>query len=58
MIELYVKRGMSRDDAEQVIKTMSKYEDFFVDVMMVEELGLQPPEEGDNPWKGGKICLY
>lgn len=45
MVELYRSRGLQKDDAEFVIQTMAKYEKFFVDVMMVEELGLLPPHE-------------
>ena len=45
MIEIYEQRGMSHEDAVLVINTMSKYKDFFVDVMMAEELQLQVPEE-------------
>jgi hypothetical protein len=32
---------------------MSKYEDFFCDVMLVEELGLMPPDPDAAPWKNG-----
>jgi DNA damage-binding protein 1 len=45
MVEIYEDRGMSREDAELVITTMAKYKDFFVDVMMAQELELQVPEE-------------
>jgi len=45
MIDIYVKRGMTQKDAENVIMTMSKYTDFFVDVMMAEELELQVPDD-------------
>mmetsp|Transcript_12559 Transcript_12559/g.19450 ORF Transcript_12559/g.19450 Transcript_12559/m.19450 type:complete len:333 (-) Transcript_12559:89-1087(-) len=45
MIEIYESRGMNREDAEIVITTMAKYKDFFVDIMMAEELELQVPEE-------------
>lgn len=45
MIDIYESRGMSRDDATTVIKTMAKYTDFFVDVMMSEELSLRVPEK-------------
>jgi vacuolar iron transporter family protein len=44
MIEIYESKGMSHEDAELVIKTMSKYQDFFVDIMMTQELALQVPE--------------
>ena len=45
MIDIYESRGMNREDATQVIETMAKYKDFFVDIMMTEELALQVPEE-------------
>jgi len=46
MIEIYKERGgMSQEDAELVIRTMAKYKDFFVDMMMTQELELQVPEE-------------
>lgn len=45
MVDIYVTRGMEQEDAEAVIKTMAKYKDFFVDVMMAEELQLQVPED-------------
>lgn len=57
MIDLYVQRGMKREDAEVAIKAMSKYRDFFIDVMMIEELELQVPGEDDNPWKDGLITF-
>ena len=57
MVELYVERGMSHKDAEICIRLMAKYEDFFVDVMMVEELGLQVPDEDENPWFDGLITF-
>lgn len=45
MIDIYTERGLDRDDAVLVVNTMAKYEDFFVDVMMAEELQLAVPEE-------------
>ncbi|KAL7485268.1 hypothetical protein ACHAW6_010874 [Cyclotella cf. meneghiniana] len=45
MIDIYIERGMSVEDATMVIHTMAKYKDFFVDIMMAEELGLQVPDE-------------
>lgn len=35
------KRGMSRQDAEDVIGKMAKYDELFINFMMNEELGLQ-----------------
>ena len=45
MIDIYVERGMNLEDAKMVINRMSKYPEFFVDIMMAEELQLQVPEE-------------
>ncbi len=45
MIDIYEEKGMSREDATLVINTIAKYEEFFVDVMMAEELQLAVPEE-------------
>jgi len=45
MIELFVARGMTREDAQFVIERMAKYKDFFVDLMMTEELSLPVPSE-------------
>jgi vacuolar iron transporter family protein len=45
MIDIYKERGMGQEDAELVVKTMAKYKDFFVDIMMTQELELQVPEE-------------
>lgn len=57
MVEMYVDRGMSHKDAEVCIRLMAKYEDFFVNVMMVEELGLQVPDEDENPWFDGFVTF-
>ena len=57
MVELYMKRGMTEEDAVSVIDVMAKYKNFFLDVMMVEELGLMPPDEDDQPWKNGVVTF-
>jgi hypothetical protein len=36
MVELYVQRGMGEEDATEVIDRMAKYEQFFIDIMMME----------------------
>jgi len=45
MIDIYISKGLTPDDAKVVIETMAKYEDFFVDIMMQQELELQVPED-------------
>lgn len=42
MIELYHRRGLSKADAETVVNILSSNVQFFVDVMMKEELLLFP----------------
>eukprot|EP01099_Mayorella_cantabrigiensis_P004243 TRINITY_DN317_c0_g1_i2.p1 TRINITY_DN317_c0_g1~~TRINITY_DN317_c0_g1_i2.p1 ORF type:complete len:226 (-),score=13.72 TRINITY_DN317_c0_g1_i2:329-1006(-) len=42
MIEIYQNKGLSREDAEKVIRTLSSNTELFVDLMMVEELGIMP----------------
>lgn len=45
MVEIFEERGMNHEDAELVILTMAKYKDFFVDIMMTQELELKVPED-------------
>jgi VIT1/CCC1 family predicted Fe2+/Mn2+ transporter len=57
MVELYVHRGMSQEDAQHVVELIADHRAFFVDVMTVEELGLQLPGEDNNPWKDGLVTF-
>lgn len=57
MVEIYEEKGMSRKDAEIVVRTMAKYEDFFVDQMMTDELEMRVPDEDDNPWLDGLVTF-
>ena len=50
MVELYVERGLTKDKARRAVEIMARYPEFFVDVMMVEELGLTPE---DAPYRSG-----
>eukprot|EP00475_Leptophrys_vorax_P038158 TRINITY_DN6677_c0_g2_i3.p1 TRINITY_DN6677_c0_g2~~TRINITY_DN6677_c0_g2_i3.p1 ORF type:complete len:146 (+),score=38.36 TRINITY_DN6677_c0_g2_i3:112-549(+) len=43
MIELYCSNGIDPVDAKMIISKMAKYPGFFVNHMLVEELGLLPP---------------
>lgn len=45
MIEIYESKGVSREDAVSVVTTLAKYKEFFIDIMMTQELELQVPEE-------------
>lgn len=48
MVEIFVSRGMSQADAEDVIGKMARYPTFFVNLMMIEELGLQVPDDSES----------
>jgi len=45
MIDIYEEKGMSRADAKIVVTTMAQYKEFFVNIMMAEELELTVPPE-------------
>lgn len=47
MINVFEERGMARQDAEVVVRKMSAYDAFFVNMAVTEELGLQVPDEDD-----------
>ena len=57
MVELYEHKGLSRQDAEIVVRTMAKYEDFFVDRMVMDELEMMVPDPDDNPWFDGLVTF-
>jgi hypothetical protein len=44
---------MTPEDAAQVVDILAKNKQHFVDLMMVEELGLMPVDPDDNPLKEG-----
>ena len=59
MVEIYRGRGMSGEDADLVIRTMAKYRDLFVDAMMRDELGMEPPDDDSryDHWRSGAYCF-
>jgi VIT1/CCC1 family predicted Fe2+/Mn2+ transporter len=57
MIDLYMEKGMERGDAEMIVRKMAKYEDLFIDIMMVQELELQVPDEDDSPACDGVVTF-
>lgn len=57
MVELYVKKGISPDDARLVITTLSKYKEAFLDIMMVEELNIMPVDPEASVVTGGLITF-
>merc|ERR1719473_2557038 len=49
--------GGARAGAEVIIKRYAKYPDLFVELMMNFELGLEVPDEDDNPWVNGLVTF-
>lgn len=56
MIEIYQKKGMAKEDAEEMMDILSKYKGAWVDVMMVEELGITPGD--DSPAKNAVVTFF
>lgn len=55
MIELYEQKGISKEDATSAVEIISKNKKAWVDIMMVEELGLLPTDE--NPIKNALVTF-
>lgn len=53
MICHYRRRGLSLEDAESVANVFSRYEDFWVQHMMAEELGISMPRGPLAPMRSG-----
>ena len=45
LVEIYVEKGVSQEDAETIVGLLSKHRDAWVDVMMAEELGIIESDE-------------
>eukprot|EP00457_Paulinella_chromatophora_P014616 gb/GEZN01015069.1/.p1 GENE.gb/GEZN01015069.1/~~gb/GEZN01015069.1/.p1 ORF type:complete len:273 (+),score=41.33 gb/GEZN01015069.1/:28-846(+) len=57
MREIYRKRGMPEADCVELIEIFSRYPEAFVDLMMVVELEMMPPEEAPEYWKFGLVTF-
>jgi VIT1/CCC1 family predicted Fe2+/Mn2+ transporter len=57
MVDVYVEKGLSRDDAKKMIGILSKYDRAFLELVMVEEHGLLPQEEADSALKAGAVTM-
>lgn len=56
MIEIYMKKGMTEQHAGTVVDILMR-NDQLLDVMMVDELGIFPPDEDANPLKNGAVTF-
>eukprot|EP01120_Amphizonella_sp_Union-15-10_P010281 TRINITY_DN4097_c0_g1_i2.p1 TRINITY_DN4097_c0_g1~~TRINITY_DN4097_c0_g1_i2.p1 ORF type:complete len:266 (+),score=51.76 TRINITY_DN4097_c0_g1_i2:105-902(+) len=55
MVELYVAKGLKENTAKRIVEILSKDRKVFVDIMMIEELGIMPDDEYQIPWKHGAV---
>lgn len=55
MVELYMEKGIAREDAEIAVQALSKHEKSWVDIMMVEELGMV--ESKESPIKNAAVTF-
>jgi vacuolar iron transporter family protein len=55
LVEIYMNKGMSEEDAAAVVNIISKNKETWVDIMMVEELGIIQEEE--SPLKNALVTL-
>jgi len=55
MEELYIEKGLAPEDAKQMVELLSKNKKAWVDVMMVEELGIV--EDDENPIKNASVTF-
>lgn len=56
LIELYLEKGLTREDAVLITETISKNKDAWVDIMMVEELGILSGSE--SPLKNALVTFF
>jgi vacuolar iron transporter family protein len=57
MVDLYIEKGIEKKDAQTIVDIISRDPKVFVDIMMVEELGINPEDEDDSPAKNGLVTF-
>lgn len=57
MVQIYMDKGIEENDAKTVANTLSKYKDFWVDHMMLHEIGMMPPDEEDDSFKSAAVMF-
>jgi VIT1/CCC1 family predicted Fe2+/Mn2+ transporter len=55
MVEIYMEKGMSREDAEKMTEVLSRNKEAWISVMMVEELGII--EDDESPFKNALVTF-
>jgi len=57
MVEIYKEKGLSGEDATELVNVLAKNKDNFIETMMVEELGMMPPDPSESAVKGGLVTF-
>jgi DNA damage-binding protein 1 len=57
MVELYQERGYSEEDAANLVEILTRNKETFINTMMVEELGMMPPDPDSSPAKHGLVTF-
>jgi len=55
LVELYMEKGISEEEARQIVDIISKHKKAWVDIMMVEELGII--ESDESPLKNALVTF-
>jgi VIT1/CCC1 family predicted Fe2+/Mn2+ transporter len=58
MISLFTSRGLPEPRAKKIVNMMSKNKKAFLDIMMVEELGILPHDPDEAPWKSALTTFF
>jgi len=57
MREIYMAKGLSLEEATEVVDILFQSKEAFLDVMMVEELGILVEDDNSADWKGAIITF-
>jgi DNA damage-binding protein 1 len=58
MVELYEERGYNNEDATNLVEILTRNKETFINTMMVEELGMMPPDPESSPAKHGLVTFF
>ena len=56
MKEIYLKKGLKEEEAQSLVNILEKNPEYWVDVMMVEELGILHSDE--DPTKNAIVTFF
>jgi len=57
MREIYEKRGLTKEQASEVVDLLLENPNTFLEVMMIEELGMMPSDDGGSMLKGALVTF-